>query len=205
VGDVRENGLAKEPPALMYTCGLQPYWPDPFFLVRVDPARNVGVAAIRDALRETEPQRAMYAVRPLAETVTESMSQQRLNAILLALFAATALLLAAVGLNGVMSQFVSARRREIGVRMALGARPAHILSTVAGQAAIVTVAGIVVGLAGALALGRTMATLVFGVSTRDPITFAIVPALLAIVATAATLVPARRAARVDPMVALRED
>lgn len=205
VGDVRENGLAKEPPALMYTCGLQPYWPDPFFLVRIDPGRDVGVASVRAALREIEPQRAMYSVRLLKETLNESMSQQRLNAILLALFAATALLLAAVGLNGVMSQFVSARRREIGVRLALGARPSHILTTVAGQAAIVTVAGIVVGLAGALALGRTLATLVFGVSTRDPITLAVVPLLLAIVSAAATLVPARRAAQVDPMVALRED
>ncbi len=205
VGDVRENGLTKEPPALMYGCGLQPYWPDPYFLVRTDPARHVGVADIRGALREIEPNRAMYSVRLLADTLDESVSQQRLNTILLVLFGATALLLAAIGLYGVMSQFVSARQREIGVRMALGARPAHILSTVVGQAAAVTAVGILVGIAGAFALARSMATLVFGISTRDPITFAAVPVILALVAAIATLLPARRAARVDPMVALRED
>jgi putative ABC transport system permease protein len=205
VGDVRENGLMKEPPALMYGCGLQPYWPDPFFLVRTDPARHVSVQAIREALREIEPNRAMYSVRLLTDTLTESVSQQRLNTVLLVLFAATALLLAAVGLYGVMSQFVSARRREIGVRMALGATPAAILSTIASQAATVTGVGIVIGIGGALALARSMATLVFGVSTRDPITFASVPLVLAVVAAIATFVPARRAARVDPMLALRDD
>jgi putative ABC transport system permease protein len=205
VGDVRENGLAQDAPALMYTCGLQPYWPDPFFLVRLDPARHVGVAAIRDALREIEPNRAMYAVRPLAETLNESLSQPRLNTILLVFFAATALLLAAIGLYGVLSQFVAARRREIGVRVALGARTAHILSTIVGQAALVTAAGIAAGVAGALALARSMATLVFGVSTRDPLTFVAVPLVLAIVAAIATVVPARRAARVDPMLALRDE
>jgi putative ABC transport system permease protein len=205
VGDVREHGLAKEPPALMYTCGMQPYWPDMFFLVRTDPARHVGVGAIREALREIEPKRAMYAVQPLTDTLDASVSQQRLNTVLLALFAATALLLAAIGLYGVMSQFVSARRREIGVRMALGATPATILSTIASQAAAVTGIGILAGIAGALALARWMATLVFGISTRDPITFGSVPLLLAFVAAIAAFVPARRAARVDPMVALRED
>ncbi len=205
VGDVRENGLTKEPPALMYGCGLQPYWPDPFFLVRTDPARPATVRAIREALREIEPKRAMYSIRLLADTLTESISQQRLNTVLLVLFAATALLLAAVGLYGVMSQFVSARQREIGVRMALGARPAHILSTVVGQAAAVTAVGILVGIAGAFALARSMATLVFGVSTRDPVTFVAVPLLLTIVAAAATILPARRAARVDPMLALRDN
>jgi putative ABC transport system permease protein len=205
VGDVRENGLTKEPPALMYGCGLQPYWPDPFFLVRTDPARHVSVQMIREALREIEPKRAMYSVRMLTDTLTESISQQRLNTVLLVLFAATALLLAGIGLYGVMSQFVSARRREIGVRMALGATPADILSTIASQAATMTGVGMLVGIAGALALARSMATLVFGVTTRDPITFASVPLVLAVVAAIATLLPARRAARVDPMVALRDD
>jgi len=120
-------------------------------------------------------------------------------------FAATALLLAAIGLYGVLSQFVAARRREIGVRVALGARTAHILSTIVWQAALVTAAGIAAGVAGALALARSMATLVFGVSTRDPLTFVAVPLVLAIVAAIATVVPARRAARVDPMLALRDE
>jgi ABC-type antimicrobial peptide transport system permease subunit len=104
-----------------------------------------------------------------------------------------------------MSQFVAARRRELGVRLALGARAGDILSTVAAPAALMTASGTAAGLAGALVLGRFMATLVFGVSTHDPLTFAIVPVVLAIVAAATTIVPARRAARIDPMQALREE
>ncbi len=165
----------------------------------------MSVNTIREALREIEPQRALYAVRPLVDTLAQSVSQERLNTQLLALFAVTALVLAAVGLYGVMSQFVAARRREIGVRLALGARAGDILSTIAAPAAAMTAVGTVAGLGGALALGRFMATFVFGVSTRDPFTLAIVPAVLAIVAAAATIAPARRATRIDPMLALRED
>jgi ABC-type antimicrobial peptide transport system permease subunit len=159
---------------------------------------------IRAALLDIEPTRAVYSVRPLAETLATSVSQQRLNTALLALFAATALLLAAMGLCGVLSQLVAGRRREIGVRMALGARPAQIVSTVVAQAAVVTGFGIAAGLAGAMALARFMATLVFGIHARDPLTFAIVPIVLALVAAVAAILPARRAARIDPMRALRE-
>jgi ABC-type antimicrobial peptide transport system permease subunit len=121
------------------------------------------------------------------------------------MFAATALALAAMGLYGVLSQLVLGRRREIGVRMALGARPAQILRSVISQAATVTAIGIAVGLAGALVLARFMATLVFGIPSRDPLTFVVVPIVLALVAVATAIVPARRASRVDPMHALRED
>ena len=205
VGDVRERGVANEPEPLIYWCGLQPYWPDPFFLVRTDPGRHVSMTAIRDALREIEPKRAVYVARTLRDTLARSVSQQRLNMILLVLFAVTALLLAGIGLYGVLSQFVSLRRREIGVRMALGARPAQVLSSVAIQAAMLTGLGIAAGLGGALLLARLMTTLVFGVQPRDPLTFAVVPAALLLVAAAAAIVPARRAVRIDPMRALRED
>jgi len=117
----------------------------------------------------------------------------------------TALALAARGLYGVLSQLVAGRRREIGVRMALGARTVQILGSVIAQAATVTGAGIVAGLAGAFALTRFMTTLVFGVAAVDPLTFAVVPAVLAAVALLAALIPASRAASVDPMRALRED
>jgi ABC-type antimicrobial peptide transport system permease subunit len=161
------------------------------------------MTALRAALHEIEPARAIYSVRTLADTLSTSVSQQRLNTILLALFAATALLLAAMGLHGVLSQLVAARRREIGVRMALGARPAQILGSVLAQAAAVTGFGIGAGLTGALLLARFMATLVFGIPARDPLTFVLVPLMLAVVAAAAAIVPARRAAAVDPMDALR--
>jgi putative ABC transport system permease protein len=203
VGDVRELGVAKDPPAVAYSCGLQPNWPDPFFIVRT--SRDMPIADIRNALHEIEPTRAVYAVRLLTDTLERTVSQQRLNAILLVLFAGTALLLAAIGLYGVMSELVSARRREIGVRLALGARAGHILSTVVRPAAATTVAGIVIGLVGAFALTRFMNALVFQISTRDPVTFAVVPLLLAGVATVASIVPVRRATRTDPMEALREN
>jgi len=205
VADVRENGVAKDPPPLMYTCGLQPYWPDPIFLVRTDPGRDVSVATIRDALREIEPDRAMYAVQPLRARLARTISQQWISALLVALFAATALLLAGLGLYGVTSQFVAARRRDIGVRMALGASVSNIVATVAGQAAAMTVAGVVAGIAGALALARLMEGLVFGISTHDPWTFALAPVFLAVVSLVATAIPARRAATLEPIAALRDE
>jgi ABC-type antimicrobial peptide transport system permease subunit len=104
-----------------------------------------------------------------------------------------------------LAHFVSQRRREIGVRMALGARPGQVLAEVARHGALITGIGVALGLAGALALARVMETLVFGVPTRDPLTFAVVPVVLAAIAAAATIIPARRAARVHPMEALRED
>ncbi|HWW87068.1 MAG TPA: FtsX-like permease family protein, partial [Vicinamibacterales bacterium] len=203
VGDVRELGLAKDPPLLYYSCGLQANWPDPFFIVRTD--RDMPIAGVRNALHDIEPTRAVYAVQFLTEALDATLSQQRLNTVLLGSFAATALLLAAIGLYGVMSQFVSARRRELGVRLALGARAGHILSTVAAPAMVTTVAGTAIGLVGAVALSRYMTTLVFDVSTHDPVTLAVVPLLLTGAAVAATIPPVRRATRTDPMEALRED
>jgi putative ABC transport system permease protein len=205
VGDVHENGIAKAPPALAYTCGLQPYWPDPFFLVRTDSSRAVDVTAIRAALREIEPDRAMYAVQPLNATLARTLAQQRVAALLLASFAATGLLLAGLGLYGVTSQFVASRRRDLGVRVALGAQASAIVANVAGQVVATTMVGVATGVAAALALARFMEGLVFGISTRDPWTFVAAPVVLAIVAALATALPARRAATLDPIAALRDD
>jgi putative ABC transport system permease protein len=204
VGDVHENGLIEPAEPLIYWCGYSGYWPDPHFLVRTRPGRSASLAVIRSALTEIEPKRAVYSVQTLRETLSRSVLQQRLNTLLLSLFATTALALATMGLYGVLSQLVAARRREIGVRMALGARAGHILGSVVGQAATVTGAGIAAGLAGALALARVMTTLVFAIPPIDPLTFAASSALLAVVALAASLVPAHRAAAVDPNQALRE-
>jgi putative ABC transport system permease protein len=205
VGDVHEDGVMRPADPLIYWCGYSGYWPDPFFLVRLTPGRQASLAEIRAALHEIEPRRAVYAVRTLSEMLSESTSQQWLNTLLLTLFAATALALAAMGLYGVMSQLVAVRRREIGVRMALGARAGQILQSVVLQAAAVTGAGIAAGLAGAFVLARFMTTLVFDIPPADPLTFVTVPALLAVVALGAALIPARRAATVDPMRALRDE
>src|SRR5262249_15185188 len=142
VGNVREEGLLKAPQPLIYWCGFTPYWPDTFFLVRSDASRPLTAAALRAAMHEIEPARAVYSVQPLAEFLSDSLSGERTNTVLLVLFAAMALLLAAMGLYGVLSQLVAARRREIGVRMALGAPPSQILAAIVGQAAILTGLGI---------------------------------------------------------------
>jgi len=205
VGDVHENGLLKSADPLIYWCTYNGYWPDPFFLVRVDEARPASMTAVRAAMREIEPQRAVYGVRSLTDLLSETVSDQRLTMMLLAVFAATALLLASMGLYGVLSQLVASRRREIGVRMALGASAAQVLGGIVGHAAVLTAAGVAAGLAGSLVLARVMATLVFGVTPRDPLTFAAAPVLLAAVAMAAALLPARRAASIDPIKALRDD
>jgi predicted permease len=205
VGDVHENGLAKAAEPLIYWCGYSPFWPDPFYLARVVAGRTVSVADIRAALVEIEPGRAMYAVTLLSDTLSTSISAQRLSALLLTLFAATALTLAVMGLYGVLSQLVAVRRREIGVRIALGASAGRILASIVGPAFAVTAAGIVAGLAGAYVLARLMGTFVFGISTHDPLTFVSVPLLLAVVAGVVALVPAMRATAVDPMHALRDD
>jgi putative ABC transport system permease protein len=205
VGDVHENGVRKPAEPLIYWCGYSGYWPDPHFLVRLTPGRHASLAEIRAALREIEPKRAVYSVRTLSETLAQSTTQQWLTTLLLTLFALTAVALAAMGLYGVMSQLVAVRRREIGVRIALGARAGQILRSVVAQAATVTGAGIVIGLAGALVLARFMTSLIFDIPPIDPLTFAVVPTVLAVVALAAALVPALRAASVDPMRALRED
>ncbi|HEY7497458.1 MAG TPA: ABC transporter permease [Vicinamibacterales bacterium] len=204
VGDVRERSVMKAPDPTIYFCGSSAYWPDPVYMIRSDPAKPVTATAVRAALREIEPTRAMYLVRPLSQVIARSISQPRLNMILLALFAGTALLLASLGLHGVLAQLVAARRREIGVRMALGAAPSRIVRSIAGQAALVTAIGIAAGLGAAFVLSRFMRTLVFDVSVHDPMTFGTVPLVLAAVAAFACLVPVRRASKVDPVDALRE-
>lgn len=205
VGDVRENGVMKAPEPLIYWCGYNGYWPDPYFLVRTTFERPATLNDIRAGLREIEPARAMYAVRPLADLLAESTSQQRVNTILLTLFGAAALALASLGLYGVLSQLVAARQREIGVRLAVGARPADIMRLVLAHAGALTGAGAAIGLAAAFGGAQLMSGLVFGIAPRDPVTFVVAPLLLAIAAVAAAAIPATRAASTDPVHALRAE
>jgi putative ABC transport system permease protein len=139
------------------------------------------------------------------EWVSNSAAQPRLNSVLLGVFAAMALLIASIGIYGVLAYSVSQRTGEIGVRMALGATPSAVLRLIVGEGMKVALFGIAVGLVGALALTRIFSSLVFGVPVRDPVTFAAVAVALACVALAASSLPALRAARVDPMAALRHE
>jgi putative ABC transport system permease protein len=146
----------------------------------------------------------IYNVRTMDDVVANSLGTRRVSMQLFAVFAVAALLLAAIGIYGVMAYSVTQRTQEIGIRMALGAQRADVLGLVIRQGMRLTVIGVVVGVAGALALTRLMASLLFGVAATDPLTFVVIPLLLLFVAMVACYLPARRAARLNPTVALAQ-
>ena len=172
-------------------------------LVRMDGNPEATASAMRKALKEISSEHLMINVQTMEEIIADSLAARRVSMIVLCVFAALALGLASLGIYGVLSYLVEQRTREIGIRMALGARQSDVLRQVLGESMKMTFAGILIGLLAALGLTRVMANLLFGVSATDPLTFAGVGIILASVALAACLVPARRAMRVDPMVALR--
>jgi putative ABC transport system permease protein len=161
------------------------------------------VAAVTEAIRQTDPSLPGTQVMTLDNLLSQSVSPQRFSAVLIGILAGLALVLSAVGIYGVMSYTVGQRTQEIGVRMALGAQPGDILSLIVGRGVALAMTGITVGLLGALALTRFLSSLLFGVRAKDPIIFGSVALLLMLVALAACYIPARRAMKVDPMVALR--
>jgi ABC-type antimicrobial peptide transport system permease subunit len=168
----------------------------------IDPAAML--AAIRSAVQQTEPSILISNAVILRELVSQEASGQRFAASLMAIFAGLALFLAAIGIYGVISYSVSRRRREIGLRVALGAGRPGVLRLVVGRGMALVVVGILLGTGAALALTRVMASLIHGVSSTDPLTFTAASVLLAAVALIACLVPAFRASRIDPAIALRD-
>jgi putative ABC transport system permease protein len=163
------------------------------------------VPALRAAVREIDPRVALYRVQTLDETVSRSLWRQRLQERVVGIFAVLALALACVGLYGVVSYAVAQRTRELGVRMALGASRGDVLRLVLTQSGRLVGVGVAIGLAAAWGAMRALASLLYGVQPTDPATFAAVPACLTAVALLAVLVPARRASRIDPTVAMRAE
>jgi predicted permease len=201
VGDIRHQSLQGEPSATMYTPTREPVRVSLVIRTQGDPLSLVG--GVRKEVNALDPDQPIAAIRPMTEWVAMSAAGARYRTTLLGLFALLAMILAATGIYGVMSYSVAQRTQEIGVRMALGARPFDVLKLVVRQGMILALIGVVVGLVGALALTRVMSSLLFGVTERDPITFGVVAGLLIVVAFIACFVPARRATKVDPLVALR--
>jgi putative ABC transport system permease protein len=204
VGDIREDSLEAKPfPTIYVDYQQRPQSTDRFTVVmRTDADPEGLISQARQVLRGLAPD-VPPRFSTFDQVLASSLQSRRFNLMLVAVFAATALLLAAAGVFGVMAYSVERRTREIGVRVALGATRRQVLSLVLGQALLTAAAGVAAGLLGSLALTRLVRSLLFGVSATDPLTFLAVALLLTGVALAASFIPARRAAKVDPMVALR--
>jgi putative ABC transport system permease protein len=175
------------------------------FIVRTDGDPALIAGAVSAAVREIDPALPIFGMQAMSDTVADSLARPRFLSLLLGAFSVISLAMAAIGIYGVMSYSVSRRTQEIGVRVALGARSSDVLKMVLGQGTKLAAAGVAIGLVGAFALTRLMSTLLFEVSVTDPATFAAVVALLAFVTLLACYIPARRATKVDPIVALRRE
>jgi putative ABC transport system permease protein len=203
VGDVRASGLAQPPWPAMYFSGLQQP-PDAAFLV-VHSTRSAAVIApfLRDAIRSVDKDEPVSSISTMEQLISQSVTEPRFRTFLLGIFAGLALALAVVGIYGVISYSVSQSTHEIGVRMALGAERADVMRLMVGQGMKMTLIGVGVGVLAAFGLTRLLASFLYAVRPTDPVTFVVVPALLIAVAFLACYIPARRATKVDPMVALR--
>jgi putative ABC transport system permease protein len=207
VGDVRHYSLDQETTAQIYEPNAQ--WPSPYsymtLIARASGDPTSLAAAIRGEVLKIDKEQPIVEVKTLDQFLSTSVAQQRFSALLFGIFAVAAMALACVGIYGVLSYSVAQRRREIGVRMAMGACSRDVLKLVVGQAMLLTFAGVVIGLGAAFALTRLMGAMLFGVSPTDPMTFGLVSLILVAIALLAALVPAWRATKVDPMIALRSE
>ena len=207
IGNERFQGLAEAPPIAVYA----PLDQAPsangggVLLVRTSGDPKALIASVRGAIREQDPALAVFGLEPFTETVSRSVAERRFTMLVLGLLASVALVLAAIGVHGVLSYTVTQRAREIGIRLALGAQPSGVLRLVVVQGMTLALAGTALGLAAAFVLTRSMGTLLFGVTPTDPVTFIVVPLGLTLVALVASYLPARRATRVNPVTALRAD
>jgi putative ABC transport system permease protein len=210
VGNIKHRGLDAADRPELYVPYRQPLFANwtvrPMYLaVRTAGEPLATAATVRRELARVDRDQPISDVRTMDERIGRSLAGRRFNMVLLAVFASLALTLAAVGIYGVVAYSVTARTHEIGVRLALGAQRRDVMAMIVGQGMAMTVVGVAVGVASALMLTRVMSSLLFGVSAADPVTFTAIPVLLGAVALVACYVPARRATRVDPLVALRTE
>jgi putative ABC transport system permease protein len=206
VSDVKQLGLDSDPPGMVYVPHrLMPFWPTFAFMLRtsVEPASVMPAARAR--IRALDPTLPISAVRTAEEVIAQSMVPARSSMVLLACFAGLALAMAAVGVYGVLSNAVSRRQREMGIRLALGAEPRQLRGLMLGEGLRQASIGVAIGLAGAVVLTRLMQALLFEVTPTDPLTFAGVAVLLLTVAALACYIPARRATKVDPVAIMRAE
>ncbi len=203
VGDTKLYGLANPSRLEIYVSSLQYPDSDMNLVVksRIDPAALT--SAIRGAVASIDKNQPIFAISTMNQLVSDSVGTRRITLVLLGLFSALALVLAAIGIYGVISYSVAQRTHEIGIRMALGAQHKDVLRMILRQGVKIAVAGVAIGVVVSLGLTQLMSSLLFSVSAADPLTFAAVAILLVLVAMLACYIPARRALRVDPMVALR--
>jgi putative ABC transport system permease protein len=205
VADARELGLNRAPAPTVYWCWNAPM-PDPFYLVRtigVDPMTMA--QTLRQKIHEVEPGRSVFDITPLSDHLDDAFAENRMRTVLLACFAATAISLACVGLYGTLSYSLTRRRREVGLRLALGAARGEILRRVLLEGAGVAALGCVAGCLLALAFARTLGGMLYGVTPYDPVTLVAVVGVVLVVAFASSLIPAVRASHVEPMQVLREE
>jgi putative ABC transport system permease protein len=205
VGDVKQDGLDKATPLQAYGSRLGLTFPAMTLVVRTAGEPTAMTEAIRNAVLQIDKEQPIAKVRTLAQSLSTSIAQRQFSMLLLGVFAAVALGLAAVGIYGVLSYAVAQRTHEIGIRLALGAGGREIFKLIVGQGMKLALVGVAAGALGALALTRLMSGLLFSVSPADPWTFASIAALLLAVALLACWLPARRAMKVDPLIALRCD
>jgi predicted permease len=204
--DSKYNGVAEDPIPYIYEAITQRYQPAVTLHVRAAAGDAAGLtAAVRHEVQQIDPTLSVFNAQTLEQQIGQSLRPLKMNVVLLAIFGVLALLLASIGLYGVASYSVAQRTREIGVRMALGARPSTVLALVLRNGLVLIAAGLAIGLTVGLAAAGAMRALIVGVNPRDPLTFAATAALLGTVAALASYLPARRATRIDPLIALRTE
>lgn len=203
VGDVKYESLVDETKPMVYFPPPDLPYPYMTLIIRTDGDPAAITPAVRREIQAIDPDQPILDVRTMNQVMAEAVARGRFNTLLIGLFAVIATFIAAVGIFGVMNYSVTLRTREIGLRMALGAQQRDVLRLILKQGLLLTLIGIAISIAGALALTRVMSRLLFGVAATDPATFAAIVLLLSLVSLIACYVPARRATRVDPMTAMR--